>query len=152
MEADVHARRFTNMAEQFVAETQYGDLTGTISLDGHESAPLAELAEFCGVPEGYFPIGIAVYGIPYPSINEGLFPIRVVAVRKDEAGDSLEAVTRYHEAHGVVPRYEFFARVDPAELASRFKRLQICALLPAFHQFNYEQRPTDSEVFDDDDE
>lgn len=49
------------MARPFVASTKYGDLKGTISIDGFEGPFLEELSKKANIPEGYIPVGLTCY-------------------------------------------------------------------------------------------
>ncbi len=49
------------MARPFVASTKYGDLKGTISVDGFEGPFLDELSKKANIPEGYIPIGLTCH-------------------------------------------------------------------------------------------
>jgi len=49
------------MERTFVASTKYGDLKGTISVDGFEGPFLDELSKKANIPEGYIPVGLTCH-------------------------------------------------------------------------------------------
>jgi len=49
------------MDRPFVASTKYGDLKGTISVDGFEGPFLDELGKKANIPEGYIPVGLTCH-------------------------------------------------------------------------------------------
>ena len=49
------------LREITTALTQYGDLQGTIAVDGHEASSLRQLAKESEMPTGYRPVGLSLY-------------------------------------------------------------------------------------------
>ena len=76
------------MAEPYVAATQYSDLTGTASVDGFHGPFLQKLMEKANMACGYVPVGITCYlGEPSPDdqgLSESFIKFALVAVKADD--------------------------------------------------------------------
>ena len=69
------------MKEKFTSSTQYGDIKGNVTIDGHGNPNLHDFAEKYGIDtKKYFPIAIDIYrGISHESIY-------IIAVETDLFG------------------------------------------------------------------
>jgi len=115
------------MSESFVAGTQYGDLKGTISLDGFSSPPLYDFAALTDMPVGYWPVGISFYTL---HITDGTIPFRIVAVQSSVVGHKTEDVEVYASEHNdEIPVYSFYGKINPHHLEGLFKRIDLNAIL-----------------------
>lgn len=76
------------MLNPFVASTQFGDLKGTISIDGFQGLFISELVAKAKVPKGFVPVGLSCYlgepSIHDESLNDRFFSFSLVAVKTNE--------------------------------------------------------------------
>lgn len=114
------------MADPFVAAVQYGDLRGTVALDGHSGSPLYELAAKTCMPGGFFPVGFSLRRLN-PN-DDGTIPFRIVAVQCDEVGKTMDEVIKYAQSHEEVPVYSFDGKLPLEEFSSLFKRFDMKVL------------------------
>ena len=115
------------MARRVTASTQYGDLTGTIALDGYGHSFLHELGRRASIPANYFAVG------PEVSATEpsgGLYPMRLSLLAADTSvvGRDGDAIRRFAEMNDAVPVRSFAIEVPFAELLGLIKR---CSLVVA---------------------
>jgi len=112
------------MTAEFIASTQYNDLTGTAAFDGHDGPGVHELAAMSEVPADYFPIGFRLYRLD-PD-EDGFLPFRIIAVKKSETGDSMEEIAKAEKMTGTtvtvysfpMPRFGRNATLGTATLAT----------------------------------
>jgi len=120
------------MTNDFVASTQYNDLTGTAALDGHEGPGLMELARLVSLPEDYFPIGFSLFRLN-PD-DDGMLPFQLIAVKKSETGDTMEKVIDAAKRGGKLTAYSVEVKIDPKKFPSVFKRCEIKVLVDGLDQ------------------
>ena len=114
------------MGDKFYAETQYGDLVGTAAFDGHKHPPLFELTERSNMPsEGYWPIGFELFRLD-PN-EDGKIPFALLAVKCEEAGDTIDDIIKYAKAAKELSVYRFEGELKPTEFSFLFKRIDIKA-------------------------
>jgi len=104
------------------AEVQYGDLRGTVAVDGYEGAEIHSFATACGLPGMYFPVALALHGT-------GL-AVTIYAVHHDEVGGTAEEIINHikqRSEDGPLPVYAFEAEKGLPELLKYVKRLSIVA-------------------------
>lgn len=115
------------MGDLFVASTQYDDIVGTVAFDGHEHPPLFELAAKSDMPtEGYWPVGFEFFRLD-PDEN-GSLPFTLVAVKREEAGASIEDIIDYAKSADELRVYRFTGTLKPADFGGLFKRIDIKAM------------------------
>lgn len=114
------------MGESFVASVQYGDLKGTVSIDGHETGgPLDDLAQHTCIKPGYFPVGFGMHGLD-PNKN-GKHSFTLFAVKVSEVGANIEEIKAYMKEHDQLPVVGFNGELDPGTFVSYFKRFALRA-------------------------
>ena len=102
------------------AAVQYGDLKGTVGVDGHGGGEIHDVARECGVPGGYFPVGFSIFGTS--------FSLTIYAVKCDEVGDTGTEVAEYAKRCGEdnpIPVYAFRADASWPQVMAHVKRLRI---------------------------
>ena len=112
------------MGEEQQASTQYGDLKGTIQVDGWDG--LTVLSAGAGCPKGYWPVAVKFYGEPTSRGGELSLDVMVLAV--DESildGKGPDAVRRYARANGRIPVFAFDRKFDLPRAMKLIKRLSI---------------------------
>jgi len=125
------------MADTFIAAVQYGDLRGTVALDGHTGPPLDELAAKTSMPAGYVPVGFSFHRLD-PD-DDGTIPFAVVAVECDQVGASMDDVMEYARSHDEVPVYSFDGQLSLAEFPALFKRFDMKVLTKHLRDANVVQ-------------
>lgn len=118
------------MGDRFVASTQFGDLEGGASFDGHDGPPLFELAKCSKMKSGYWPVGFELHQLD-PDEN-GKIPFTLVAVSCEEAGKGPEEIYQYADRVDEVKVYRFPGEIDPKKLPVLFKRVDIKVIHKAF--------------------
>jgi hypothetical protein len=122
------------MSESFKASAQYDDLTGTAAFDGHDGPPLRDMQKYCKIAPGYLPVGFK-FGSLAPD-KDGMVSLTIVAVRCDQAGDNIDAVVRYAQAHnGELTVYPFSGKMPMKEWERFFKRTRINAAIRHLETF-----------------
>ncbi|WP_145207177.1 hypothetical protein [Planctomycetes bacterium TBK1r] len=116
------------MTEPATASTQYGDLKGTICIDGHNGLSIDDLLQKADVPKGYRPIGIRISG---SSKNRGEKPsvrAKVLCVDTDQTGFTSDGIRSFGKEHGELHTFEFDAEIDLDMIVSLIKRYSIVLL------------------------
>ena len=113
------------MSESAIATTQYGDLKGTVSIDGFDGPFLRILGQKSNMPPGYTPVGISIY-TSEPS-KRGFLSVDIYAVDSNVGGISGDDIRHYSKAHDTIPVFQFNAQVEVADLLPYIKRLHIVA-------------------------
>ncbi len=116
------------MSREAKAITQYGDLKGTIGVDGFNG--IAIWTDFkpdqIHVPAGYHPVGVDIYDEPE---RDGKFAPTVYLLAVDRSilgeGHTPEAVKRYAKEHGVVPVLRFRTDIKVKDLLPLIKRINV---------------------------
>ena len=112
------------MKREVVASMQYGDLKGTIILDGHSASFLHDLARRASMPANYFPVGLEFY-------DEGLggstdpISIKLLAVDKSVVGADGDAINAFAKKNQTVPVSAFRVELPFRELITHIKRCSI---------------------------
>jgi hypothetical protein len=102
------------MSEIGVASTQYGDLSGTISVDGHDGPFLAALAARSDMPAGYHPVGLKLYtGCP---ADPGAARVYLLAVEWDAVEAGGGSVAAYAAGAEAVPVFKFPVNATAADV------------------------------------
>lgn len=104
------------------AAEQYGDLRGTLAMDGHQGGEIYGFSRACGLPGGYFPVALAMHSVG-PALT-------IYAVRHDEVGGTADEVIQYIKQRGEdqpLPVYAFEVKEGLPELLKYVKRLTIVA-------------------------
>ena len=122
------------MGEPFVAATQYGDLKGTVSIDGWDGPFLLELASRARMPKGYRPIGLTCYvGDPNPARDGRFVHFSLAAVLvEDPASWGIDAIRKEAESRGELSLCRFDLDITPGDLLDLIKRLSIRVILKGF--------------------
>ncbi len=115
------------MGEPFIASVQYGDLKGTVSIDGHEAGgPLRDLAKHTCLKTGYWPIGFGLDGLDPNS--DGKVSITVFGVDQKTVGGTVDEIRTYVEKHGgKLPVVGFRGEITAGSFAQLFKRFSLRA-------------------------
>ncbi len=115
------------MAENAIATTQYGDLKGTIAIDGFDGLPIDSLYSSASIPKGYYPVGIRIHGSHGPSKSLSV-KARVLCVDTDQTGKTPDEIrtfgTQSHELH----TFEFEAEISLDSILKLIKRYDIVLL------------------------
>lgn len=111
--------------DDLIASTQYGDLVGTSSIDGHGSAELLSLARDNGIDVAeWFPIGISL------SHMEGFDCVCIYCVDGVSTHDELEAFIR--ASPGSLPVTSFQLKdYSVADYLKDIKRFSVIAKIQA---------------------
>ena len=148
------------MADEVKASVQHGDLKGSIAIDGWDGLATIGLADLegYGINQGYWPIGISIYGGSQREGGELKCKVYILAV--DCAilnGEGPESVRKYAREHGQLPVRKFATTIKPNELLRLIKRLSMVLqdrntdgvqLVESGHETVY---PDDVAEHDDDD-
>lgn len=114
------------MGDSFVASVQYGDLKGTVSMDGHEAeGPLGGLAEHTCMKPGYWPVGFGLHGLD-PN-KEGKCSFTIYAVDASEVGTNVDQIKSYVEENGNLPVVGFHGEIEVGSFIQFFKRFSLRA-------------------------
>jgi len=117
------------MSEPAVASTQYCDLQGTVSIDGHDGPFLLDLARRSKMPKGYFPIGLSIYGGAPLTVDGDSKNWRICVLAVDaDIGGADGSLLDYARTVESVPAFRFSVEISMQELLSLMKRLDIVAL------------------------
>lgn len=98
------------MAHSAKARTKYGDLKGTISIDGFDGLTLMQFGSY--LPEyargKYVPVGLEVVFTRQSEINRLQSSVILLAVDRDCLGpDVLTGIEEYANEHGSLPVFSF---------------------------------------------
>ena len=114
------------MGESFIASAQYGDLKGTVSIDGHQTGgPLEELARHTCMKTGFFPVGFGMNGLD-PD-DQGRVAITIFAVDVREVGVTVDQIKAYVAENGDLPVTGFRGAIDIGTFGQYFKRFRLRA-------------------------
>jgi hypothetical protein len=130
----VQINRKRHMPDKFKASTQYGDMFGSVSLDGWQHAPLHELAAYCEIPSGYVPVGFSLFRL-HPD-EEGKLPFRIACAESEEYDRSLSEVNKNGKSGQELGVRLFSGRVPVNELEGLFKRVDITVLHKGLKEAN----------------
>ena len=129
------------MTEDAKASTQYGDLKGTIAIDGHNGLSIDQLVTRAEVPKGYRPIGLRIYGFSRgkdgPTVKA-----KVLCVDTDQTGTTPDEIQRFGREHGEVHTFEFDADVDLDAIAKLIKRYDVVLLSKLTRDFHVKIQPS----------
>ncbi len=109
------------MSELAIASTQYGDLRGTASIDGHHGSLVHEVAKRAEIPRGYWPVGLSI-DISAPDYQP---IVEVFAVDADVAGAGGDNIEKYAKENAEIPVFSFPAKVSLQELPALAKRFHL---------------------------
>ena len=116
------------MAEDAKAATQYGDLTGTIAIDGFNGLLIDGLLVLrSSVPTGYHPVGIRIYGSPRQE-ELPLMKAKVLCVDTGQTGETPDEIRAFGKANGELHTFEFDADLDLDSILKSVKRYDIVLL------------------------
>ncbi|MFN0017713.1 MAG: hypothetical protein ACKVP0_05590 [Pirellulaceae bacterium] len=112
------------MATEARAAVQYGDIRGTISIDGWDGIAAVSLG--AGVPKGYWPIGLEIYGEPRKQKGRLVPTIYLLAVDTEVVGgNGPDAVHKYAKKNKSIPVFRFPTKLKLVDLLPLIKRLSI---------------------------
>jgi hypothetical protein len=116
------------MEQPFVASTKYGDLKGTISIDGFEGPFLDELSKKANIPEGYIPVGLTCHlgksGDYEQGVRDEFIRFSLVATRAGKT--TFDEVCREATAAGKMYVYSFdLDGLKAEEVLALIKRVDI---------------------------
>ena len=112
------------MATEARAAVQYGDMRGTISIDGWDGIAAVSLG--AGVPKGYWPIGLEIYGQPNRKGGDLDPTIYLLAVDCEVVGGiGPEFVSKYAKETETIPVFQFPTKLKMVDLLPLIKRLSI---------------------------
>jgi hypothetical protein len=86
------------------------------------------------MPAGYLPVGFELSGLS--AGNDGLISFRVVAVRCEDAGVTIDDVCKFAKKSDELAVYPFGGRIALAEFSALFKRMSMKALDKNFAGLN----------------
>ena len=112
------------MGDSFVATVQYGDMKGTVAIDGHDGGPL-EGDLIAHVKQGFLPIGFGLYRLD--TDENGDLPFVVYAVEAELVGETAKEINSYASEHGKLPVVGFHGKILASEFGKFFKRFSLCA-------------------------
>ena len=121
------------MAEKFIAATQYGDLKGTVSFDGHGGPPLIELANLTEMPKGYLPLGFELFRLS--PTESGKIPFHIVAAKANDSIKNVQDISTKASETGRVHLHRFDGELKPEQFEAFFKRIDIKAIQKGFENF-----------------
>jgi hypothetical protein len=116
------------MERPFVASTKYGDLKGTVSVDGFEGPFLDELSKKANIPEGYIPVGLTFHLGKTGTYDQGekkeFIRFSLVAARADES--NFDVICREATSTSKMNVYSFdLDGVNAEEILALVKRVDI---------------------------
>lgn len=110
----------------FTASVQFGDLKGTVSIDGHEvSGPLHDLAQHSCIKPGYIPIGFGMHQL-HP-LKNGKLPFTVYGVDASKTGSDYPSIQAYIAEHGTLSVVGFHGELEPHMFQACFKLFSLRA-------------------------
>lgn len=112
------------MTQKAAASTQYGDLRGTIAIDGHSGLRVDELIQTAQVPKGYHPIAIRIYGFATKDDSPSV-KAKLLCVDVEQTGKSPDEIRKFGRQNGELHTFEFDAEIDLAAIAPLIKRYDI---------------------------
>lgn len=115
------------MTEPAKASTQYGDLDGTIAIDGYNGLTVDALIQRADIPKGYCPIGLRIYGFSRDKTGPSV-KAKVLCVDTDQTGPSPDDIRRFGSDNGELHTFEFDAEVDLSEFTKLVKRYDVVLL------------------------
>ena len=120
-------RRRIDLTEPAKASVQYGDLKGTVAIDGYNGLSIDDTILTASVPKGYRPIGLRLYGFGKGN-NSPSIKAKVLCVDTDQTGSPPDAIRGFGKANGVLHAFEFDATFDLATFAKLVKRFDVVLL------------------------
>ena len=115
------------VTESARALTQYGDLKGTIAIDGHNGLSVYDVIRNAAIPNRYQSIGLRIYGFSRgaegPSVKA-----KELCVDTDQTGNGQDDIRRFGNATGERHTFEFDAQIDLEHLTRIVKRYDIVLL------------------------
>ena len=112
------------MGEQIRARVQYGDMRGTIAIDGWDGMATVSLGGQRA--NGYWPVGIEFYCEPEKKggkFREHVYLLCVDAGILDGSGP--DAVKKYARENGELPVFRFLTTLKMQDVIGNVKRLSI---------------------------
>jgi hypothetical protein len=113
------------MPKRAAAVTRYGDLVGTVEIDGHTAPPLEDLAVMANVPLNYCPIGVE---ISLFETFDSVIYFAILAYDSENVGCGPDDAIAYVQAHGRLPVRRFLGRLQSSSAHRFFKRCLIVAV------------------------
>ena len=107
------------------ASTQYGDMSGTVCIDWHDTGMFHDFfAKHCGVSRGrYFPVAMSAYlGL---GDREPFLGLRFYAVDRNVVGSTVEEIAEFATAHGKLPTKQFDGSATLSDFQRFVKRIDI---------------------------
>jgi hypothetical protein len=117
-------KRNSSMPEPLIASTQYGDMLGTVQFDGHEAAPLEELAALTEMPPNFCAIAITM-GLP--NTEEEKVPFSILAYDYNLLGMAPNSIENYIDQNGQLPLVEYKSHFLFSQFDEYFKRWSLAA-------------------------
>lgn len=105
--------------------SEYGDLIGTVEIDGHLETPLEELAALTSMPKHYCPIGIEIE--LFESFDT-IFQFAVLAYDSRIIGCEHENMIAYVRQTGSLPIRRFPGMLRSSSAHRFFKHFSVVAL------------------------
>ena len=113
------------MSNPVTPSTKYGDLVGTVEIDGHGSPPLDDLGTLVQMPPHYCPIGIE---FSLFESFDNVVPFALLAYDTKVVGCSPEEMHDYVRRHGELPVRRFMGRLRPSVAHRYIKRCSLVAI------------------------
>ena len=113
------------MPKRAAAVTRYGDLVGTVEIDGHTAPPLEDLAAMANMPPNYCPVGVE---ISLFETFDGTIYFALLAYDSDTVGCGPDDAIAYVQSHGRLPVRRFLGRLQSTSAHRFFKRCLIVAV------------------------
>jgi hypothetical protein len=112
------------MSNEVRAVTQYGDMRGTISIDGWDGVSLIGIGAVAG--KGYLPVAIEFYGESQIRRGKHHFNCYVLAVDESILDKSApDGLKSYIREHGELPVFRFRSSVKLEKVIPLLKRISI---------------------------
>lgn len=130
------------MTREAVAQTQYGDLSGRIVLDGYSHSFLHELGRRANIPPGHFAVGLEFWASE-PGKADQYISVKLLAVQTSRVGTDGDAIKAFADRNETVPVVAFEIDLPFTELVAVMKRCSIVIAdrLLGGKPMNVEERP-----------
>jgi hypothetical protein len=114
------------MSEIARAETQYGDLSGDVQIDGHDGVFLQQLfARVENRPAGYSPVGLLFYAERMLDPTESPIVSILAADLSETSLTFQEYLDHARSNNSEIPVFEFVVEISFVELLTLIKRLSV---------------------------
>lgn len=113
------------MSEPDITALRYGDLVGTVEIDGHAESPLNSLVALVNMPPKFRPIAVEIR--LFGSFDDTV-SFAILAYDSEIVGKGLEAAMSYARVHGRLPVRRFSGSVHSTTVHRYFRQCTIAAV------------------------